>query len=227
MIKRIVLVLISLMVCSAALFAQNPTDRWPYYYDSFGYGVIRMTDGTLLEGVSLNICIGDASLHYVGEDGKILAAKMMTVFSARIGNDIWLRVGAKMMKVLKEADDAAVLELYAVDSDKLSGTEIGYGITSKTASSQKLTSYAFTSAGIVNTNIRDAISGKSGGEELPIKQEKYLRAGKSIVKAGKRYVLALDNIDKNAAIAFFKENKIKWNKDESLLKVSEFLLQYE
>lgn len=217
----------SFLMALMSASAQEPTEKWPYYYDSFGYGVIRMTDGTLLEDTSLNICITDESLHYISVDGKIMAAKMLTVFSARIGHDVWVRVGTRMMKVLAESEEAAVLGSYSVDQDKLEGTDIGYGISSKTASSQKLTTYAMSSAGMINMDLREAITQKNNGQELPVKSVKYLRAGKRVVQAGKRYVLAIDGIDKAAANAFFKQNKIKWNNDESLLKVAEFLLQYE
>lgn len=226
--KRFILTLFAAFcLFSASAAAQEPTEGWPYLYDNFILGKVRSTDGTLLEDVRLNICVGDGTLHYINaSDGKIIAAKMLTVFSAKIGEDLWLRAGLKMMKVILESDEAAVLELAVVDEEKLGATDIGYGIESKTASSTKLTSYAF-STGMVGMNIEEVVTGKSRGRELPLKYTYYLRAGKRIVQASKRQVLEIEGIDKAAANAFFKENKIKWKNPESLLKVAGFLMQYE
>ena len=84
-----------------------------------------------------------------------------------------------------------------------------------------------TSSGVLNMSLYDALTGKADGEALPIAQTKYIKAGKRIVQAGKRYVLALDGVDSKAANAFFKENKIKWNDNDSLLKVAAYLKQLD
>ena len=223
--KRIVLLLIVLFSGMFSLSAQSPTEKWPYVYDTFVYGIVRSTDGSLLEDVQLNICLGDGALHYVN-DGIIMAAKMPTVFSVKIGNDVWYRTGTWMMKVLAEGEETAVLEKYYVDTEKLNSTDIGYGISSKTASSTKMTNLG-TSSGVLNMSLYDALTGKADGEALPIAQTKYIKAGKRIVQAGKRYVLALDGVDSKAANAFFKENKIKWNDNDSLLKVAAYLKQLD
>ena len=69
--------------------------------------------------------------------------------------------------------------------------------------------------------ITNAEGRKNTGKVLPLKEKLYLNIGGRLVPATKRDVQQV--VDKNAAKAFFKANKIKWNKPESLMLLLPFL----
>lgn len=201
-----------------------PTDRWPYLYAEFTTGNIRLTSGDLLETQSLNICVTDGKLHYL-ENGKIMEAKMIQVFSAQIGEDIYLQAAGRMMLVLAETEGGAVLQDIGVDLEEMGKTAIGYGIKSSTASSTKLTGLV-SSSGVVDRDLTDLIDKRGTGEEYPIKKDYYLLVGNRVMPADKQVFLSRVS-DEKMAKNFLKQNKIKWTKTESLVKVIEYLKQYE
>ena len=65
---------------------------------------------------------------------------------------------------------------------------------------------------------------RDSGEELPVLEKKFILYNYGfVVPALKREVMGIPGLDKNAAAAFFKQNKIKWNNPESLTQVADFL----
>ena len=103
-------------------------------------------------------------------------------------------------------------------------TDIGYGISSATASSQNVTSLLGESATLlVNMDITQALSKRVAGKVFPTMETLYLKINSDILPATKKDVLYLSFVDKSAADAFFKANKIKWKNEESLLKVVDFI----
>ena len=203
----------------------KPNDRWPYLLEDFSAGVIRMTDGTLLENSKLNICIVDGKLHYI-ENGKVLAADMATVFSAKIKEEIFLQSMGKMMKVLSETENGAVLELTSIDIEEMGKTEIGYGISSSTASSTKLTGIV-SAGGLINRDLSDLMSERAVGMEYPVKKSLYLLVGRKVFPADKSSASLYTGISEKEIKVFAKQNKIKWNKTESLIKIIDFLNNHE
>lgn len=223
--KRIITTIAFVFGVLLSLSAQGPTEKWPYLYLDFENGVVRMQDGTLLIERPLNVCVSDGSLHYV-DKGKILVAKMNKVFSAKIGGDVFVCALGKMMKVLAEQDEAAVLELFEVDLDKFNSSDIGYGISSRTASTTQVSNLAST-AGVVNKDLYDVLGQRGDGADLPLKRTLLLLHNGKVTVANRSSVLKIDGIDKDAANKFFKENKIKWNKTDSLLKLAVYLKENE
>ena len=204
----------------------EPMDTWPYLYERFEPGNVRTTQGTLFPYAALNICIADGTLHYI-EKGKIMQADMGHVFTVMVGDkDVFVNAGGKMYQVLLENEDGSVLKRTSVDVEELNRVDIGYGVSSSTASRTN-TSLAglgmetLDGVNMVNMTITSAEGRKNTGKILPFNEKIYLYIGGSLVPATKRDVQQV--VDKDAAKAFFKANKIKWNKPESLMLLLPFL----
>ncbi len=216
-----VMLLMSVRLC----FAQDygPTRTWPYLYKDFQNGVIRMSGGELVQAAMVNVSV-DGKVHYVDDkEQKVMAADMLKVFTVRLGNDVYLNVGGKMMKLLAENENGAVVCGTSVNFDELSKSDIGYGISSSTASTQKLSSLAGDSSSLVNLPLHTLMEGRENGEKLPLMRKNYIRIGLNVIPATKTEVTNSPLVDKSAAKAFLKSNKVKWNDPASLLTVVDFL----
>lgn len=216
---------VTLLLGVQLCFAQDygPTRTWPYLYKDFQNGVIRMSGGELVQAAMVNISL-DGKVHYVDDkEQKVMAADMLKVFTARIGNEVYLNVGGKMMKLEAENENGAVVCETSVNLDELNKSDIGYGISSSTASTQKLSSLAGDSSSLVNLPLNTLMEGRENGEKLPVTRKKFIRVGLNVVPATKSEVMNSPLVDKAAAKAFLKANKIKWNDPASLLAVVDFL----
>lgn len=205
--------------------AQNyePMDTWPYLVQDFVRGDIRMTNGNVLKSKEVNFNIIDGKLHYI-ENDVIMSAEMVQVSSVVTESATYLNVWGRMMKVVASDEKGYVLRSVEVDKDKMAKTDIGYGISSATASSQNVTSLLGESATLlVNMDITQALSKRAAGKVFPTMETLYLKINSDILPATKKDVLYLSFVDKSAADAFFKANKIKWKNEESLLKVVDFI----
>lgn len=234
MMKRFYGIMASLLLLVSAAgeaCAQRyqPRDTWPYLNEQFLEGTIRLMGGDLDEGRLLNICIADGKLHYV-QGSNIMEADMNKVYTAKIGDFVYVNRGGKMFKVLVETDHGAVLQFTEVDIEEMNKTDIGYGISSSTASSQHTTlaGLGLTSEmggfGIAgNSRYEEVLDNKASGKIIPQKESQWLLVGGTMLPASRKDFLAFPGIDKDDAVKFLKENKIKWNKPLSLAKVVEYL----
>ena len=152
-----------------------------------------------------------------------MAADMRQVQIVRIGEDIYVNRLGKIKRCLSEEEGGNYLLLYTeVNLDKLAKTEIGYGISSATASSQKLSGLFGAQ---VNLDLSTAISQAMEGPVLPLTLTYTFLLGSKEVPCDKSSFLALPGIDKADAKAFLKEEKIKWQDTESLAKVLRYIVE--
>lgn len=225
--RNIVVALLALLAAGGVCFAQRvePTSTWPYLYKDFQNGVVRMSGGELVNAAMMNISL-DGKVHYVNEkDQKVMSADMLRVFTARLGDDVFLNCGGSMMKVLAENEKGAVVCGYSLNTEEMGKADIGYGISSSTASTQKLSSLSGDSSSLVNLPLSTLMEGRSGGERLPVLRSLFFRVGSTMVPATKKGVTEAWFVDKDAAKAFLKANKVKWNDETSLVKVLDFLAE--
>ncbi len=227
--KKIFFALFVWVSCIFAAKAQDtyePMDTWPYKYEHFQAGNIRTTKGTLFEYKALNVNLADGKLHYI-ENDKIMQADMGRVFTALIGDmDVYVNAGGKMYQVLGENEYGSVLKLTSVDMDELNKVDIGYGVSSSTASRTNTTLAGLgmenlNGVNMVSMTLANAENRKHTGMVLPLKERFFLNIDGKLIPANKREVM--DVVDKKAAKDFFKANKIKWNKPESLVLLLPFL----
>ena len=222
--KRFLFLQVFLLFAAGTVCAQKyePRESWPYLNENFQTGAVRTVKGSLIEDSTYNISIADGSLHYI-VDGKIMKIDMMTIYTARVGDQVFVNVGGKMYQVLAETDNGSLIQLVSIDFDKLGKVDIGYGISSSSASAMNVTSLLQGMDSMVNTHFDTAIEKRDNGIELPLLAEKFIYVDGKLVPASKYGVREFPGIDKAAANAFFKEKNIKWNKDESLSELIDFV----
>ena len=224
-LRKFVAALLVLLAGGGVCFAQKvePTSTWPYIYKDFRNGTVRVSGGELVSAAMMNISL-DGKIHYVNEkDQKVMSADMLDVLTARLGDDEYVNCGGRMMKVLAENGKGTVVCGYSLNTEEMSKTDIGYGISSSTASTQKLSSLSGDASSLVNLPLSTLMEGRTGGERLPVLRSLFFRVGSSMVPATKKGVTEAWFVDKDTAKAFLKANKIKWNDEASLVKVLDFL----
>lgn len=235
--KRIFSILLGLglaTLLSAPLSAQKsyyqPSTTWPYFFEEFQEGAILTADKKFLNNPDdvFNINIADGKIHYMS-DKTIMEADMRRISIARIGKTVFLNIGGKMHEVLYEGKGLVVV-LTEPDVDQMAKADIGYGISSATASHQK-TSLDMMQivSGTFLDDVNQVANGgrptfdRDSGETIPTRKLLYLVVDGLRIDATKRAVMDYPGVDADAAKAFFKKNKIKWNKVESLAEVADFV----
>ena len=204
-------------------FAQNydyrPRETWPYLNENFTSGVVTNFGGEQSADGFFNICVTDGKLHFI-KDGKIMAADMLLFQAVRMGEDVFINRMGRMKQVVKELPGGKfLLKDVSVDMDQLSRQDIGLGVRSAIASTQKVNNIGAT----VSMELSAAIADAKNGVELPLKEKYSFLLGAQEVEASKNAFLSLPGVDKAAAKAFLKKEKIKWHKTDSLVKVLEYI----
>ena len=202
----------------------RPRESWPYLLENFTEGVVTNYGGEASADGYFNVSVVDGKLHFV-KDGTIMVANMNQLQAVRIGEKIFInRMGRLKEVVAEELSGYFVLLDVSVDEDELAKTDIGFGMRSAVASTQKLNTLAMGSA-TVNLSLDAAISAAKEGAELPLK-EKYVFLIKSReYPANKNSFLSMEGVDKASAKAFLKAEKIKWRNADSLGKVLKYIAE--
>lgn len=222
--KKFLFVLLMAMKLFPA-FSQDysPRETWPFLYESFQPGAARTLDGALVTESRFNVAVHDGTLMYIDESDIIMRADMGRIYTAKVGDDVFLNVGGRMYKVLSELDCGAIVLGSEIDVDKQKTVKIGYGISSSTASAQGVSLLMDGRFDAINKSLQQTELDKFRGEVLPVKETVYLRIGLDLIPATRQEILNLPGIDKKAATAFFKQEKIKWRETASLEKLLVFV----
>ncbi len=223
---KILLAAASLLMIGSVCRAQKfqPKDTWPYLIKDFTEGKVYTPDGKEILSSELNISVVKGTLNYI-ENGTIMAADMRRVSNVVIGDRKFINVMGRMMEVLASSASGHVLKDVQVDVDEMGKTNIGYGISSATASSQSITTLMDGMSDMVNLNLSDAVTRSKEGTVIPVKEDLYLKYGAATVPAFKKDVLDIQGLDKAAAEGFFKSQKIKWKDPQSLIKVVDYIAE--
>ena len=209
----------------------EPRTTWPFIYEEFAEGNIRFLDGKVLTYDKLNISVINGHVMYVDSSkDQIMQADMMKVSLVKIGEDTYLNVQGRLYKVLNQTENGVVLAKSEINEYKLGKTEIGYGVSSATASSQGASAFALESSfsnSVISMGYNSLSTGESklSGEVLPVDEILYLWVGNYLVKATKKDVSDLSAVDKSEFNSFLKGNKVKWNDPQSLVPVIDFLAE--
>jgi len=225
--KNLTLVL-AVILFNVGLSAQaqdyQPTSTWPYLYEDFVDGVIYLKDGTKLN-MPLNVQLRSDKIHFLDKD-VVKQAVVKDVVAVFIGEDKFILVDGKAMKVVKEAQGGCVVKESLGDFASLNETGGAYGTSSSTSATRKVSSLELDSQ--VNQQHMLLLEQKHEGQPLPLMDSFYLVTPKLTVKALKSDVEAvLTDGQKNVWKSWLKENKIKWKDPESLSKLVDFLINVE
>lgn len=205
----------------------SPRETWPFLYEEFMSGATRTKDGVLVIESRFNITAHDGALLYIGKDEKIMKADMSRVYTAKLGDDVFLNVSGKMYKLLSETEYGAVLKGVEIDFEEQSKVSIGYGINSSTASAQGLAILMYGRFDTLGKNLQQTENEKNTGDILPLRENYFLFFEGRLIPAKKQEILDMPGIDKKATKAFFKQEKIRWKDTASLEKVLVFLSEHK
>lgn len=219
----------SFLLCALAassLHAQKssyePRESWPYLYAEFEGGEVFTLNGELVKAADLNVSVSSSTLHFI-EDGTIMEANMITVGSVRIGKEYFVNRGGALYRIVRRSSGAMIVEGTEIDRDRMNRTDIGYGISSATASSANVTILSETGSDMVNLRLVTAIEKRGQGKILPLKKTLYILTSGLLIEASKREVLDIDGLDRAKASAFIKESRIKWRDPDSLLQLADYI----
>lgn len=214
-----------LTALTGSLYAQKyePRESWPFLYEKFQDGAARTSSGALVTEAPLNVSVVDGSLTYINDKGIIMRADMMRIYTAKIGEDVYLNVGGKLYKVLSELDKGCVLYETCIDEDKLNNVDIGYGVSSSTASAVNISVIMDGRMSVINKSLEQTELDKYNSAVLPVKENRYLYVQRKLIPATRSSVVGCEGVDKKAANAVIKQEKIKWKETASLEKLIIFL----
>lgn len=210
-----------LSICRVSAQSYQPTTTWPYIYPEFTEGELKKYAGVNVEGM-FNVHLAKGVLHFIEKD-IIREALPTEVFSVRIGKDYYANVGGTIMKVMAESENGFVAQEVLADFAALNNTGGAYGSSSNSISTQALSSLEGIGGTRSNMNHMELKNSKDDGETLPVTVKLYLVMPGKVVYAAKKDVLDIDGVDKKAVSAFIKENKIKWNNPQALIKLVDYL----
>lgn len=200
----------------------EPKETWPFLYEEFIEGTTRTRSGELISGSEFNVTATDSKLLYIKED-KIMLADMTSIYTVKVGEDIYLNVMGQLYKIMSELDKGVVLMQYSLDVDELNKVKIGYGVSSSTGSSMGLQVSLDGRFNFVNMSVQQSRHDKDSGELLPMKETFFIYVNNTLIPATQRTVTTWPGVDKKAASDFIKKEKIKWKQTESLEKLVIFL----
>jgi len=214
------LIILAALLQAFAAEAQNPSTTWPYLYNDFTNGTIYMKDGAKSDAL-LNVQVRHDRLHFI-DKGIIREADLSQVLVVTAGNDKYYPVDGELRKVVVENEKGAVAVSLLGNFAALQETGGGYGASSTSSSTRKLSSVEVD--GQVNQNHMLILQEKENGADLQLITTYYLLFGNTCVKATRKDVedaLPADAVP--AWKAWLKANKIKWKEPKDLLKVVEYL----
>lgn len=209
------------MACTAKAQENfTPNTLWPYVYDNFESGTIYFTNGKQSSS-QLNIHLYGNVLHYVGNDGKIYTVDANDLAKVIIGTDTYICNDGKMMMVVVTKGDATLTKLEKADFDALFTSTGAYGSSLNTYGSRDIS--ALDLSGLNGPELGKMLQTKKDGREIPVKDEYYLKIGNKFMAANKKDIMNnLDETIRNEFKTYVEKNKIKWKKEDSLVKMMGF-----
>lgn len=222
--KRIFLLNLICFLGSLGLYAQYaPNTRWPYLLEEFQSGTIYF-DGNKKSEAQLNIHLWANTLHYIHSDGRIFESTDKDIIRVEIGDKAYLFAGRQLMELIGESNGNVLLKLSKADFDSMQEGTGAYGASLNSSAKMDLTSLDL--GGMDKPELAKMQAEKNDGREIPMQTQYYFVVDGRTIEASKKQVAGLLGEERAQSWkSFQKEHKIKWKKEDSLLKVLEFLTQ--
>lgn len=224
--KRVLAIMIMLMggIC---LHAQDyiPTVNWPYLNPDFYDGQIIMTGGKISKS-KFNIHLGQGKVHFLNGDGLIGEAFVGGAISAKIGDDEFVMVEGKMLKLLAKSEKGCVVEEVLADYSAVVRQDGAYGAPNANAAQGHSYDENYGNYAYLITNVySDLISQKEYGDPLPVTKQTHFVINGVLMQASKKSITSMEGVDKKAFGAFLKAEKIDWKDPQDLLKVIDYAVK--
>lgn len=217
--KKVLLMI--LLGCTISVNAQfAPNTRWPYLYENFSQGTIYFAKNQKSEA-QLNVHLLGNTLHYITQDGKIFESSDKDMIRVEIGNDTYWFANHKLMQVITQEGDCALLKLVYGDFDSMTSGSGAYGSSLNSSASRDLSSLDL--GGLNQPELGKMLQERNDGSEIPLETAYYFILGGKVVEANKKAVTETVEVSQSDNWKkFLKENKIKWKKEDSLISVLGF-----
>lgn len=216
--KVLLMILLGCTISVNAQFASNT--RWPYLYENFSQGTIYFAKNQKSEA-QLNVHLLGNTLHYITQDGKIFESSDKDVIRVEIGNDTYWFANHKLMQVITQEGDCALLKLVYGDFDSMTSGSGAYGSSLNSSASRDLSSLDL--GGLNQPELGKMLQERNDGSEIPLETAYYFILGGKVVEANKKAVTETVEVSQSDNWKkFLKENKIKWKKEDSLISVLGF-----
>lgn len=200
--------------------AQQVSTLWPYIYPEFKEGTLYMAGQEKLTS-EFNIHLKEGRLHFISQ-GRIKEVLNKDIVLVTIGNDTYMVVDGRVMKVVGSEKRGLVATLVLADFDKLFDAGGAYGASSSTSATRKLTSVEI--GGITQTNHMLLRENREYGTPLPIKQKHFLVTKGEVYPATRRGILSSfdDGSKKKEFKQFLKGKDVNWSNPQSMLQLIDF-----
>lgn len=212
-------------VSSFSLNAQKyePRESWPLVFEDFLNGETLARDGKLFMDAPLNVSVVDGSLLFVDKNGVIMKADMSRIHTVRIGDTVFVNLFGKLYELISELDSGSVVSQTVVDKDKYGKVDIGYGVSSASASAMNLTILMDGRSDLINKSLEQSEENKYKSPVIPIRENIFLFVKGNLVPVSRNAIINYPGVDGKEARDFIKKEKIKWKDTESLEKLVIFL----
>lgn len=216
------LFILSAVFCFADNDFYKPTDKWPYVFDSFRKGVIHFEAPYPDLEAEINICVVDGHLHYL-ENGVILESTAKGVTGAEVDGKVYRCFRGRMLEVVVADEKGFVGKVPLYDTSGQGGVDIGFGITTSNyaAADSDIRAVSALGQSFIHAKVAEMAQKKDEGIPMPLKDVVYIVAGNKGIEAFRQDFV--DLVGKEAASAFLKANKVKWNNPLTLLPVADYL----
>ena len=203
----------------------EPNTNWPYLYENFTSGVIYF-DGNTKSEAELNIHLWGNVLHYVGQDGKIFQSKDKNVIRVEIGDDAYIFMNQKLVKIMAIEGTNLLVKQTSGDFDALRSSGGGaYGSSTNSSATRDLSSLDVDLRGMDQPELGLMLQEKKDGRAIPLVESYYFIINDQTIEATKKGVEKyVGDANKDALKQFLKDNKTKWKNDESLGQLMKFLI---
>lgn len=217
--KNIIAIIILVVSTFAKTWSQECTTMWPYIYPEFMQGTLYMADKTELNA-QFNVHVKEGRLHYLS-NGKIMETLSENIVLVKIGDDLYMCVEGRVMKVIGSEERGFVATLILGDFDQLFNSGGAYGSSSSSSSTKKLIGIEIGGVTIVNyMELRQRLD---QGQSIPLKYKYYIVTKGKVYPATKRDINAQLNETESAEFRLFlKNHKIKWKDANSLLTLLDY-----
>ncbi|MBR5833509.1 MAG: hypothetical protein IKY48_02905 [Bacteroidales bacterium] len=220
--KKILILLAAALFAADVMAQDEPTVNWPYLYPDFIEGESTLTGGKTVTA-KYNIHLGLGALHFVN-DGVIAESSVANILTIRMGDEVLLNVGGKMLPVLAKADGGYVVKETLADYSAIVRDDGAYGGSLSNAAKGFSYDENYGNYGYLVTNVyEDLLSIKNESEELPVTTKTYLYIDGKLIIASKKNVSSLPGVDKKAFSDYLKANKVDWKNPSHLVGVIDFV----